>query len=221
MATKDVILKKRLIKEGIIAGVILCALGGAAFLASNFDGDAQAAKNAKQAENNSISSDYSSIKQLIGTQFELSEAYETYIKNHNNDFLLNREAVTNMLSNLREKNHLINLEVSIAPVSDMSGETFALKTGIMTKSDISLSFSAMSDNSAYNFIEELERELPGIVFVRDLKITRVAELSRNILLDLSQQHKITPMVTGEVSFLWLGIRPKPEEKPANGAGNAK
>jgi hypothetical protein len=58
----------------------------------------------------------------------------------------------------------------------------------------------------YGFIEEIERKLPGMVIVTNLKLTRNGDPSPALIVDLGQ-HKLTPIVTGEMTFLWIGMRP--------------
>jgi hypothetical protein len=88
-----------------------------------------------------------------------------------------------------------------------------LRTGKMIQSEVSLTFSALTDNSVYGFIESIQRQLPGIVVVHALKITKTGELTSDVLRTLSK-HKITSLATAELSFTWLGIHPNAEAKPA-------
>jgi len=220
MSGKDVQLRKRLIKNAIIAiGALTILLVGAAVISVHND-DALSEKHVKETDSSAKRSEVDAIKLQLNTKFDVSSFYDAYIKHHNDTFVLNREAATQLLTTLREKHHLVNLEVTIAPITDVPGENFQLKTGVMVKSEVKLIFNGLSDNSVYGFIEAIQGKLPGMVIVNNLKLTRTNSLSRNILLDLSQ-HKITPMISGELSFIWVGIRPKTEGKPVNGASNVR
>jgi hypothetical protein len=213
MAAKDIILRRRLIKEGIILAVLLAALSVGGYMLSDYDDDTQSEKQARESENSALRAEHSSILQELGTGFEVSAFYETYIRNHSSTLLLDRGAASQWLGVLREKNHLANLSVTISPITDASMESIRLKSGVLTKSDIHLTFGAISDNSIYSFIEALQRTLPGIVAIRELKFIRNADLSKSTVLELSQ-HRITPLVSGELSFVWLGIRPADDAKTA-------
>ena len=200
-----------------ITVLVLALLGGAYFL-SDYDNTTQAEKQQQESENGVLRSEQSKIQIQLSTGFEVKTYYDTYIKNHSDNFALNRDTATQWLTVLHSQNHLANLGVTISPITDVAGSNF--ETGIMTKSEVNLTFNALTDSSVYGFIEALERQLPGLVIMHDLKLTHTAELSQAILIDLSQ-HKITPMVEGELAFTWLGLRPKPQEKSASGATDIK
>ena len=220
MATKDTLLKKQLTREGIISLFLLAVLGGAAFLISTYDDDALSEKQAKQNENNGMQSETSSIQQQLGSGFEVSAYYEAYIRNHNADLLPKREAAAQLMSSLRERDHLTNMSVTISPLSDSPLEFAPLKSGTAVKSDVQVTFGSITDNSTYEFIAGLQRQLPGLALIKDLKITHTSDLSREVILALSQ-HKITPLIASDISFVWLGIKPAEEPKtpPANGQEN--
>ena len=225
MASKDIQLRKRLIRTVVLVGSALVLLTIGAEVLSGYDDDAVAEKSKKQGENDVIRSEYESVKGLLGVQYEVSSAYHVYIDNHNKELALDREAVTGLLKNLREKHHLANnIEVTFSPISDVPESTFPLKTGILVKSDVTVTFGALTDSSVYNFIEALQRELPGIVLIRDLKLKRAdpSRIPQSVLLDLAQQHKIGTLVEGELAFTLLGIRHRSEgDKPANGLANGR
>jgi hypothetical protein len=214
MASKDTALKKRLIKEGLLCVVALAALAGGGVLLSGYDDDAQAQKQAKQNENTGLQSEHTAIQQQLGSGKEVSAFYTAYIKSHNEDLAPRRELATQVMTALREPNHLANLSVTIAPIGDAKADFVQLKSGTLVKSEVHLELGGATDNSIFGFIEALERKLQGFVVVTDIKLTRKGDLSREVLLDLSH-HKITPMVSGELSFLWLGLHPMEEEKPAD------
>jgi hypothetical protein len=61
------------------------------------------------------------------------------------------------------------------------------------------------------------------VLVSELKINKIDELSRNIVTQAVSRHILIPLVKGELSFVWLGVRSAQENAaiPANGSGNAR
>ncbi len=217
MKSKDAILRKRLIRDLalIIIGVVVLLAG--AFWVSYYDDDVQSEKKQKEAENDKLNAERETIEGQLRTGSEVNAYYNAYIKNHSSNFTLNREVATQWFSLLHAQYHLVSMAVTIAPIIDIPGDNFQLKTGMMSKSEINISFGALTDSSAYGFIEAVQRQLPGILLVHDLKLTRNADMSRSILMDITQ-HKITPMVTGEISFTWIGFRIKPEESAPDAAG---
>jgi len=224
MATKDITLKKRLIKNGIVGGVAIASLFAGAMLLSDYDDNAQSEKRIKENENSAILSEHNAIQQELGTGFEVSAFYNAYSKYRNSNLLLKRDEATQLMSAMRERNHLTNLSVVISPITDVTADFGQIKSGVVVKSEVKLSFGAVTDNSAYGLIEELEHKLPGIVVIQDIKLTRTAEPPRNLMTDLSQ-HKLAALVNGDVTFLWLGIRPNEDKaaspgSPLKGANHA-
>ena len=224
MATKDIILRKRLIKEGIIFFLALAILFAAGMMLSDYDDSTLSEKNTKEGENSSLRAQHASIQQELGTDIDVSTYYNTYFAGHNRNFLLNREFAAEWMAVMREKNHLANLALTISPTTDMPQDFMHLKSNIVTKNDVTLTFGAVSDNSIYGFIEAMERALPGIASFKDLRFTRDRELARNVITELSQHH-IMPLVTGEISFSWLGMRSVEDAKNPrsglfHGPGNA-
>ncbi len=222
MANKESKLKKTLIKNAIIVAIIMGVFLGAGIGVSFYLDSKQEEQAQKQGENDHINAQYKEIEEELGTQLKVSAYYENYIKDHNSNFLISREAAPDLLSALRKQNHLANnIEANISSIADLNEAAFKLKSGTMVKSDIHIVFGALTDNSVYNFIYDLQHKLPGIVLVYDLKLTRIGELNQNNIISTVTRHSIVPLVSGELSFTWLGIRPNPEPVPANGLGNGK
>lgn len=214
--SKELLLKKLLIKNaGIVAAVCAGFLTAAIFI-SNYNDTVQSEQSGKQGQNNSITAEIKDLETSLGIESQVVQYYDNYTKSHNDSFVINREIITNLLSELRKKHHLSNnIEVTVSPVSDVADNNFTLKSGKMIKSTVHITMGALTDNSVYNFIYDLQHKLPGIVLVSELKLTKKEELSRTNVLQAVNQHNIIPMVAGELTFVWVGIRPN-----AEGAGNA-
>jgi hypothetical protein len=164
-----------------------------------------------------------SIEEQLGTGLESNIFYDTYTKNHNADLQLKRDTATQWMSALHESNHLTGLNVSILPITDISLPLAPLKSGTLVKSDIHLTCAGVTDNSIYGFLSDLERKMPGMIAIQDIKLSRTADLSRDVVMNLGQHH-IVPLVTGDISFSWLGIRPSDSSKadaspPSSGSRN--
>jgi hypothetical protein len=205
MGNKLKLLKKRLIKNAILIAIILVAFTAGAFLLSNYDDNATAEQHAKEGENSQVRSESQTLQDQLGSGLEIGNFYDNYSKDHNSDFTLKRESATQWLTVFREKNHITNLSITISPITDTKIDGLQLRTGTLVKSEIHLTLSALTDNSVYNFIEAIQRQLPGITVFSEVKITRTADITRGVLIELSH-HRITPLVTAEITFQWLGIQ---------------
>ncbi len=214
--SKEKLLKKLLVKSAVIVSLALAILISAAFYLSNYNDSMEAEQSLKQGQNNTISSEYREIETNLGLQNEVAKYHDNYVKDHNENFTINRETVTELLSSLRKIHHLSNnIEVTVSPIADVSENTFTIKSGKAVKSTVHITFGALSDNSVYNLIHDLQHKLPGIVMISELKIVKSGELSKNSVLLATNQHTLVPMVTGDLTFTWIGIRSNQEN--ANGA----
>ncbi|HEU5047643.1 MAG TPA: hypothetical protein VFT64_07360 [Rickettsiales bacterium] len=203
--SKESRLKKLLIRNAAVAAVVLMVLGTGGILLSNYSDDTLADQSTRTAQNNMISSQYREIETTLGRQSEVAGYYDTYAKNHNSNFTINRETMTGMLASLRKTHHLTSLDVTISSIADVPQTSIALKSGHAVKSTVHIVLGALTDNAVYNFIYDLQHTLPGVVIISDLKITRTGALTRETALSAINQHTIIPLVTGDLSFTWVGI----------------
>lgn len=220
MLTKQIQLRKRLIKYCIILVLTIIIMGGIGFFISNYSDDTESDKSAKESDNNAIRSEYNAIKEQSNMSEKTINLYDKYTKNHNKDLALDRESAIKVLTKLREQYHFTQLEISILPITEITGATFKLKSGAMVKSEIQLSLEAVSDSFIYDFIIALKREFPGIVLVHEIKISRTGELSQNYISSSLSNHKLIPLTKASIDFSWIGIRSNPKEKQ-NGANNVR
>jgi hypothetical protein len=214
MASKVDILKKRLIRDGIISAVLLILLAGGGYEVSDYDDQTTADKQKADADNGRLTGENSTMQLLLNSGAEVNAFYDAYSKEHKTSLAIDRETMTKTLTELREKNHLTNLSLTVSPITTPSQDkTMGLKTGNLLQSEVKLSFNALTDNSVFGFIEALERQLPGIVMLHDIKITKSRDLGADVLRDLNI-HRLDTMVTAEVAFTWIGLHTSEEKANA-------
>jgi len=206
--SKELQLKKVLIKTGIIVAVVAAAVLGISLFLSGYDEQMLGEQSQKQSKNNAISSEYKEIETNLGIENEVVKYYDSYSKGYNESYVIDRDAITKILTELRKKHHLANnVEVTVSPIIESSDTNFPLKSGKLAKSNVHIVMGALTDNSVYNFIYDLQHSLPGTVVVTELKLAKKEELSRGSVQAAVNQHNIIPLVTGDLSFIWLGINP--------------
>lgn len=211
MAGRYIALRKRLIKESIMLAIVVAAFAAAGFVLENYSEDAQSEQRIKEDEVNATRAKLTQIRQELEDGQAQVILYNKYIKHHNEDFSLNRENATKWIVKQRDPLHLVNLSITVPPFTEVAKDMFPLKSGTMIKSDVKVTFSALTDNSVFAFIEKLQKEMPGVVVMQDLKITRTADISSTVILELNN-HRITPLVTAEISFAWFGLRSDAKDK---------
>lgn len=215
MTKKAAIIKKHLIKECLLLAAGVTIVGIAAYFLDNYDGQLQSDHVAKENSVNSVRASVESLRSELENGNNQLALFNTYSLHHNSNFTLDREATTKWLVAQRDEFHLASLSISLPPFSDVPQEVVTLNSGHAIKSDVKLSISALTDNDIYAFIAKLQREMPGMVLVQELKITRSQDISAAIITELSKHH-ITPLVAAELSFTWIGIRFNSEKGEGNG-----
>src|SRR6185312_4059215 len=102
----------------------------------------------KQGQNNTISSEYHEIETNLGRENEVAKYYDDYTKTHNKNFVINREAVKDMLGSLRKTHHLSNnIDVTVSAITEVADNNFIIKSGKIVKSTVHITFGALTDNS--------------------------------------------------------------------------
>lgn len=214
MSQSYIYLKRRLVKEGIVLAILVIALGVAGFMLQLQMEDADSEQRGVENEVNSQQSKLVQMRQEFASGKEQVANFEKFSKTHSSNFSLNRENTNKWLAMQRENYHLVNMAITIPPFMDVSSTTAPLKSGTLFRSDVKLTFGALTDNSVFAFLAHLQREMPGIVVIQDLKITKNSDINSNVLLDLNR-HRITPLVNAEVLISWFGIRPEVKGPVAN------
>ena len=214
MMLKQMRLKKKLTKCSIIAGVIVVILALFAFLLSNYSDDSINEQSSKQAENDSIRAEYNTLTTQYGMTKKNKELYDNYIKSHNPSFVLDREVSKNILKKLHDRLHLTSLEIVTSKIDYLTDKAFKTNSGNMIKYEVTLTFSGLSDSSIYELINSLKQEMPGIILVHDLKISRDGDLSQTYISNSLNSHKLIPLVKGTIGFSWIGIIPQENKDDA-------
>ncbi len=76
-------------------------------------------------------------------------------------------------------------------------------------SNLTLVFLAYTDIDAYSFIEDLQKELPGYVQVKNISFVGINEINEEVLASLERGDK-NDIVSIKVDLLWHDLLDKPE-----------
>ncbi len=207
-------LKKLLIKTVIVCILLVTAAAGALYGVSAYEDSVTQDRDTAQAQANTIISEASTLKDRIAKSSESYSIYEKILRyNKLADFSLNRDAATKLFDQLKKDYPISNLQVSILPVKDLTSDVGKKKTGKVVYSDVKIQFDATTDTTAFRFMNALSTQFPGFVSYQEVKLSRKIELSGTVFQDLASGH-LPMLVSGELSFNWLGIRPN--ESPETG-----
>ncbi|MFO1241908.1 MAG: hypothetical protein U1E36_01695 [Rickettsiales bacterium] len=207
--------KKRLIKEGAIALIVLLVLGGLAGLASYLASQneqkilmLQGQFNAAMGQLSDLERKHEIIKESVDEFLKIKSDIKS------NYYNLNREKASEVLSNVGREHRIDKIDTQMSPIETLSMPEATFQRADAQFSDIHLTFKAMSDLHVYAFIESLMQELPGIKKMTSLRITPLDSFKSQDLVDMSTGKK-PELVQAEVSFLWLGIRLFPLDPSGN------
>lgn len=211
MDKKITFVRKKLFKTAIISVVVVIGLAVGMYFSQTYVEDVQLERNSKEGAVNAVRAQLSELTQEMQSGQQQTHLHDTFVKNRSSSMTLNREQAMKWIVSQREKHHLVNMSISIPPFTTVQKDTFPLKTGEMIRSEVKITFDSITDHSVLTFISVLQKELPGAVFMKDIKINRTSDLSRNVLMELSN-HRIIPIVNAEVVFDWIGIREESKDK---------
>lgn len=208
---KTKMLKLRFYKELMILGGVLAVLGAGGYFIQSWQDDAIQTQRGAEGEVNATRARLLELRNELQSSQHYFQLYDIYSKNHNKEFTLNREEATKWFVKQKDKFFLSSLSVSVSPIADLTKDGPTLKNGVPVKSDIKLTLTSVADTYVLKFVEAIQRELPGIVNVTDLQITKTQDLSQQFVEGL-KNHRLTPLVKAEISIAWIGIRLE-EKKP--------
>ena len=207
MRNKEKRLKKNLLQKVGLTFLLVVAIGTAVFFLFNYRDGLNSSKTTKQNQNNSIKSQKEEIEKTLGLNETTAKDYAKYMQEHNPDFILKREMLNDILPVLRKQHHFANdMEVVISAANEVTDANFKIKSGKLLQSNVKIKFSALTDNSVYKLIYDLQHKLPGIIMVSSLKLERTADISSNIVSLAVNEHTISPAINGELSLVWIGIK---------------
>ncbi len=114
-----------------------------------------------------------------------------------------------VLELLGRKHRITNLSVDISVKEKLGDVDYAGFIPIIR--EVNLGFSAMSDAHIYAFLDNIKQYFTGYLQFSKITITQKRKLDYNVLAEVSKG--ATPeLLEAKISFLWLGIEKKPDEK---------
>lgn len=218
---KFMLLKKILMKEAGIFAVILLVIGAAMFFMMNKE-------SSLNDEMNSLNSNVSSVNgesQTLQAQYTKAKNSLTLYRSiedgkQSMDDSLSRENATKLINRLKEEYLLSSLSMTITPMVDIKDSGIDTKTATLVFSEVTLKFSAMSDEQFFSFVNAISREFPGYLTYTKLDLKRTSPINTEIFKAVSRGDR-PALVNGEVAFKWYGLKSNAETpKPAEGAAAA-
>lgn len=205
-AAKLQFLRKRLIRETFIyIGLFVFEIAAAYFLLSLRDSYIEEG-NALVGQMSSLNGQTTSLKdQFDKAQKSMPIYLEISKKRDEAGLSLDRQKVKDTVDKLKDQHYMPSMRLSVSPVADSKEARMVRKTAQMITSEVGIRFEAVSDEELFAFIQAVPKELPGAVRMVKFGFNRINPVSDDQLLAITQKGAV-PMVSGEMQFLWMGIR---------------
>lgn len=222
--SKMLYLKKQVTREsGIIAGGVVIA-----FVLSMVTGglaeDATNNMNMAQSRYNQAVSQLGMMRGQIAKSADAEKRYvEIMVGRDNEEFLNDTENLKNLLKTMKDQYRFsdsMRLTISSDAVSNKPDYT-PLNYKVIVRDDMEVNLAAISDVHVFSFMQDMDRRLPGLLRIKNFRLTRKAVMNMDSLTQMSTGGK-PELVDATLKFTWITLEdknpPKTEEAGAAAAG---
>lgn len=210
-------LKKKVIGRVVVYAAVLSVI----ILACIYLGDK---KTQLQEQNDRLRNDISSLnKKLEGLSkkaLEFSESIKVWETLDEQNKVLNGLRINDakdLLDKLKEEYRLSGVNLTFSKPEDLKDQ-YVSDTIIVVSSDVSIQFSAMTDEYLFGFVDKLLSQYPGYVQVRSFSVTRSKNITKDVLLQIAAGEN-PGLVDCKLDFVWRGLKYKGPVTPAEDNDN--
>ena len=109
-----------------------------------------------------------------------------------------------LLDRYKEEFKLSKMNIEFSKPEELEDE---FKTDVINtiSSSVSISFSSITDELAFQFLYALIHEFPGYIEIKSFSLTRTTDISKVILEDIARGD-IPALVNGRVDFSWRDLK---------------
>lgn len=211
---------KQQTREWITSVVVLAVLGALAYGASLLGDDKQQEERQLSSAVQSVRSEATTMKNQIDKARASLKLYnDLNATNQNAGFTIDRERGRKLLDALKAEYKLTSLSVTMSPVTEDKEVAGNSKTVNVMATDIRLDFTGISDENALTFLAAMKREFPGYVRIKKITLSRDKEIGSDVVATV-REGRVPPLVKGEITARWLGIKSTAPVTPGANSGNA-
>jgi ABC-type antimicrobial peptide transport system permease subunit len=206
------LLQARLVRTSLVfGGIALGAIVLAAML-NRYYGNQQMQFATLNAQINDINRQ----KQEMESKFEKAKSsidlYEVIVNGSSTiDLSINPKKAQQLLTKLKEGYGLNELRLEMSGITAMGHQEYKTQSTDVIASEVTLSFTGVTDEDLFAFINGVMTGFTGYVRVLELQLERLQPIPipKTVWADIAAG-KVPEMVRGRVKFRWLGIQNKPE-----------
>lgn len=217
---KITLLKKKLMKDAaIVLGAVVVAGGCMAWGMATSAGIHEKLDQLKRQSQKAISDAQKEQEEYEATiaafnRFENIPQHRLPASDY--DTIQSRiRALRPVVETLEERYKFSKLDVKISKLDDPVAASNA--DYLIIKSDLTIEFEGLTDEYVYSFIHALIQDLPGYLYLQELKINKLQPITPVLLQQASASGTSTPLVSGSMMLAWRTIKPVPVAAPEGGS----
>lgn len=205
-------MKKKLIVEGVIFLGLIGVAAGAALYVVGLSESAIEEKTRIESSIRSVESQISDYESQLGKSDEALAVFVDMVKLRGEQLTFNatRAEAARVLQAMLEKFRLEVTNSEIGPLEPVEGNAYNGIEMDISRSEISISLRAITDQHVYSFVDEFTKRFPGIIKINTFDMTRDREITSNTLFQVHSGG--TPLlVEAALTAEWIVFAPKGEQ----------
>lgn len=205
---------RRIITESIFILLVCGALGIGAYLLADLAAGEKKRGDESETELLQLTGKTETLRrQLAELQDALPLAQKVFDSEGNSTMELSREAASSVFSRLRAKYAFGDLTINVSPIEPQEDSKLNKKQVQAIRSIINVQIKAFTDEQVVAYIDDVMDELPGLVALRSLEISRGNEFTLDEAPAADGAVSLnTPQVSAKAEFVWYGFKLKPKDE---------
>lgn len=198
---------RRLFRATCVLGGVVLALTVMTYVLSEVRNDYTERRNQLVGGVAQMASD------IAQTQMKLSKAEKampTFSSEFGNaqkpEISLDRQRAAELIERLKEQHLFASLRVSMSPVKDLEDARFKNRLFTGQYCEMLISAEGLSDEHVFQFLDQLDHELPGRLKIESLKVSRIAEPIPQMMALIAKSGRVG-LVRADIKILWMGVKP--------------
>jgi hypothetical protein len=201
------LLKKQLVKCSLIAAVAASASSAVAYSVYSWSDSVLSEKQKLERDLSRTRGNVNSLESKHREAQQYLEFYSKITSDSEQDKIsdLSRQKAEVWLKSAATRSNIMNMDGKVEPIEWIDSPAFKKQTFEGITSKVLLTFDAMTDEQAYQFMQDVERGFPGYIKITHFKLKKNKEIDDAVLIGAGKGD-FPPLVTGELGFNWIGVR---------------
>lgn len=197
--------KKLLTEAGIVAAVVFFLGGGLYALDSMHDGKISENKTL-ESQLNAVTNEMNGLREkYVRVQKDIVLYQKIMAMDANDQLSLDSRAFATAFNGFKRRYNLV-LGYTATDAAPLEDPKYKRSTSVIEARTVQVTFKALNDEDIYEFIQAVQKELPGASKITGFKLAKVSKLTDQSLRAITKTGEFT-MVDGTLEFMWLGITP--------------